>query len=284
MTPSAAYRGGPEDFPSNEIQDAVVANAQAATARAMYRRAESAMHASVRAAIRAFEQSAELKEALAAEQRAYDALQDTRREALKDVLDNPKDQAMQDLRDALSERIADRRQGGDTIIRVNAVSPATTGPVSQPVSRPVSVELLGPRLLPREDADVLAIAMVKLRVGSDARAMEREALADNEKVKKAREELLVASAKVSGLRDGFDKSLRENLDFKAAREELEEARIARVTTAAYLQGADIAAGEALRFAYYLHRYDYYRYNHNYGYGYGAYRYGYPYYGASYVPR
>jgi hypothetical protein len=89
---------------------------------------------------------------------------------------------------------------------------------------------------------------------------------------------------VAALRDGFEKSLRENQNFKAARDELEEARIARVTAETYLKGASLAAREALDFSYYLHRYDYYRYNrdHGYGYGYGSYRFGYPYYGASFT--
>ena len=269
----APLQQGPQDFPAAELQDAVVANTRAATARAVYRRTEAAMHAAVRSAVRDFEQSAELKEALAAEQRAYDALQDARRLGLREVLDNPKYQAMQDLRDTLSQRIADRREG-------------VVVPVAGP--RLVSTEAVGPRLLPRGDADgdVVAIAPVKLRVGSDARAMERDALADNEKVRQAKADLVSASAKVSSLREGFDKSLRDNPEFKQARADLEDARIARVTAEAYLFGADLVAGEALDFAYYLHRYDYYRYNHyyDYGYGYGTYRYGYPYYGVNYMRR
>src|SRR5215207_4607925 len=63
---------GPEDFPAAEVHDAVVANTRAATARAMYRRAESALRAGVRGAVREFEQSRELKEAMAAEDRAYE--------------------------------------------------------------------------------------------------------------------------------------------------------------------------------------------------------------------
>ena len=269
----APVEQGPIDFPSAEVHDAVVANARAATARAMYRRAESAMHASVRAAVREFEQSAELREAQSAEQRAYDALQDARRDALRFVVEDPKYQAMQDLRESLSQQIAERREG--TRQAPADVAPGTT--------RLVSTKPAAPLPRPRGD-DVVAMATVKLRVGSDASAMEREAMADNEKVRQAKADLAVASAKVGALREGFDRSLRNNEQFKAARDELEEARIARVTAAAYLQGADLAAGEALDFAYYLHRYDYYRYNHHYDYGYGSYRYGYPYYGVSYIGR
>jgi hypothetical protein len=270
----APMQQGPQDFPTDLIHDAVVANTRAATARAMYRRAESAMHAAARAAQRDFEQSKELKEALAEEQRAYDALQDARREALKDVIDDPNYQRMQYRRDLLTERIIQRREGaGETIMRVSA------GP------RLVSTEVAGPRALPADDETIISIATVKLRVGSDVSALEREALADNEKVRQARSELVAAGAKVSALRGGFDRSLRENADFKAARDELEEARIARVTAATYFKGASLAAREALDYSYYLHRYDYYRYNQrDYGYGYNPYRSGFPYYGASYIRR
>src|SRR5215218_1499798 len=95
----APVQQGPQDFPSNEIHDAVVANTRAATARAMFRRAESAMHAAARDAEREFQQSAELKQAVAAEQKAYDAFQDARRDALRDVVGNPRYQAMQDFRE-----------------------------------------------------------------------------------------------------------------------------------------------------------------------------------------
>jgi len=264
----APVQQGPEDFPSAEVHDAVVANTRAATARAVYRRVESEMHQAVRAAVREFEQSAELKEAVAAEQRAYDSLQDARRQALRDVLDNPKYQAMQDLRQTLTQRIADRRDGAAVTV-TGAPRPVSIIRVSDPPAR--------------ADDDVVAIATVKLRVGTDASAMERDALADNEKVRQAKADLAGASAKVTALREGFDRSLRENEDFRRTREDLEEARIARVTAETYFLGADRASTAALDFSYYLHRYDYYRYNHyDYGYGYYPYRFGYPsyYYGAN----
>jgi hypothetical protein len=236
---------GPDDFPSGEVREAVVANAQAATARAVYRRTESALHATVRAQIREFESSAELREALAAEQRAYEALQEARRVALRDVSDDPKYQAMQDLRQNLAQRIADCRDS------------VTVGTTTRLVSTGET-----PRCGPEE---MLAIATLKMRVGSEARDMERDVLADNEQVKKARADLAAAGARVATLRAGFDRTLRENDDLKAVRSALEDARIARVTAEAYFHGANRAAGKALHFAYYIHRYDYNRY-------------GYPYYG------
>ena len=100
---------GPADFPSAAVHDAVVANAQAAAARAMFRRAESSLAGAVRSARRAFETSAELREALAAEQKAHENYQAARREALRDVVTNEKYQAMQDLRQDLSQQSWVRR-------------------------------------------------------------------------------------------------------------------------------------------------------------------------------
>lgn len=252
-------RQGPEDFPSNEVHDAVVANARAATARAVYRRVESDLHATVRAAQRDFEQSAELREAVAAEQRAYDALVDARLVALRDVLDDPRYQAMRDLREGLSRQIADRRDGISTAAREARLVSADTRPLA------------------RHGDDVIAIASVKLRIGSDVAAMEREVLADDAEVRRAKDDLVKASARVATLRGAFDRTLRMNDELKQARDALDEAKIARVTAESYLQGASLAARTALDFSYYLHRYDYYRYqNNDYGYGYRSARYGYPY--------
>jgi hypothetical protein len=256
---------GPVDFPSAEIHDLVEANARAATARQMYRRVESALNAGVRAAVRDFEQSAQLKEALAAEQRAYDALQDARRDALRDVVADPKYQAMQDVRDTLTQKIADRREGVDAPPVPRRVF--TTEPATEPAGQWLRLR----DELAAED-NIAAMATVKLRVGTDARGMERDALAGNDKVKQARSDLATASAKVTALRDQFDRQLRDNPDLKRVRDDLEDARIARVTAETYLRGADLAAGFALDFAYYLHRWDYNRYSPYYDYGYG-----YPYY-------
>ena len=250
---------GPDDFPSAELHDAVVANTRAATARAVYRKTESALAAAVRQQVRDFEASAELREALAAEQRAYDALQDARRTALRDVSGDPKYQAMLDLRQSLAQRIADCRDG------VNAIETTRLVSAEEP-----------PRCRPEE---LLAMATLRMRVGSETRDMERDVLADNEPVRKAREDMAAAGAKVAALRADFDKKLRDNEDLRAVREELEDAKIARVTAEAYLKGAREAAREALDYAYHLRRYDYYRYRPAY---YSSYYSAYPYgYGASY---
>lgn len=256
-----ARADGPADFPARQVQDAVVANARAAEARAMFRRAESALAASVRQARRSFESSAELREAVAAEQRAHDAYAAARRDALQGVVADGRYRAMQDLRENLTKQIVDRRESTpdayDQAMRLRLVS-------------------AGPRLDPDAVAQdrVVAMAELKMRVGSDARSMEREALVNNERVRQAQKELAAAAAKVAALRDEFDRKVREDAGLKKSREAMEDARVARVVAETYRRDSGRAADAALDFAYSLHRYDYYRYNRDYGYPYASF-YGYP---------
>jgi hypothetical protein len=256
----AGYGAGAADFPSAEVHDAVVANARAATARAMFRRAETALSAAVRGAVRSFESSAEYRQAVADEQRAYDAYLAARRDALRDVTSDAKYKAMQDLRQNLSGQIAERRQASE-----------------EGIDRLVSVRLVSANAAARTPApdSLVAMAELKMRIGSDARAMERDALEGNDKVRQARADLAAAGTRLAQLRARLDETARTNPDIARARTDLEDARVARVTAETYLKGANLAAGEALDFAWWTHRYDYNRYLYN-GYspyyGYGTYSY------------
>jgi hypothetical protein len=263
---------GPEDFPSVEVHDAVLANTRAATARAVYRRTESAMHAAVRSAEREFVNSKELREAMEAEERAYEAYEAARREALRDVANNAQYRAMLDLRRGLSDRIAGRHDLYREAARAYTSRPSVrlTSSASAPVALP-----------PVAGDELLAMATLKMKVGTDARDMEREALQANENVRKARQELAAARAKVSEMRKGFDEKLRGDEELTKAREALEDARIARLAAETYLKGANLAAGEALDYAWRLRRYDYYRYSSRYD-SYYPYRYALPHYGHQFV--
>jgi len=268
--------GGGLDFPSAEVHEAVVANAEAAAARAVFRRAESGLAAAVRVAQKSAESSADLREAMAAEQRAYENYQAVRQNALRDVVADDKYKAMQDLRENLSRQIADRRESADEAYERSADRAAR-----------VRLASAGPVAGPGEPQGVMAMASLKLRVGSDARAMERDALANNEQVRKAQQDYVAASAKVTALRAEADKKIREDAAVTTARASLEDARINRVVAETYFRGADLAAGTALDFAYNAHRWDYARYSHyydGYSYPYASFglRYGYGY--ASRAPR
>ena len=274
---AGAY-AGPLDFPAAEVHDAVVANARAANARAEFRRAESALSAAVRQAVRSFESSAEFREAVAAEQRAYDAYLDARRDALRDVVSDEKYKAMQDLRQNLAAQLADRRQAPpvtDNALARARLRLAALGTGTDAASQAA------------RDESVLALAELKMRVGSDAREMERDALERSDRVRQARQDLAAAADRLAAVRARLGEIARSDDGITRAKTDLEDARIARLTAEAYFHGADIAAGEALDFAYRLHRYDYV--NHPY-YSYYPYSYGYtyPYYGygfhtATYYP-
>jgi hypothetical protein len=231
------------NFPSHEVHDAVVANARAATARAIFRRAENALSASVRNAVRTFEGSVELKEALKAEKEAYEEYSTARRRALQSVLEDPKHRAIMSLRDELTDQINYKRANRSYDDRTDK-------------------QIMD---------DILAMATLKMNYAADAREMEKLALETDASHKDAQAKFRQASARVSEMRHDFDDALRNDKDLVAARRNLEDARIARLTASAYLKGAAIAAEEALDFAYYLNRYS--RYN---GAGYQDYRDYYPY--------
>ena len=231
------------NFPHIEVHDAVVANARAATARALFRRAENALNSAVRKAVRTFEGSGELREARKSEKDAYEAYTTARRRALQSVLEDPKYRAIMSLREELSEQIQYKR---------------ANRPVDDRTDRQVM-------------DDILAMATLKMNYAADARAMEQTALESNAEAKDAQAKLRQAATRVAELKRDFNDALRNDRDLLAARQNLEDARVARLTASAYLKGAAIAADEALDFAYYLNRYS--RYN---GAGYQDYRDYYPY--------
>ena len=156
---------------------------------------------------------------------------------------------MQELRENLGRQIVDRRE------TVNDAYDRTYDRAAR-----LKLILSSPAAEAAEREGLVAIAELKMRVGSDARALEREALVNNERVRKAQEDLAAASAKVTALRTDFDRNVREDAGIAKARQALEDARVARLVSETYFRGADLAAGEALDFAYFTHRYDYYRYN------------------------
>jgi hypothetical protein len=213
-------------FPAYAVQDAVVANARAATARAMFRRAESALDGAVRQAKRTFESTPEYKEATEAERAAWRAYSDARKKAVESLKGDPEYTSLLKLRDDLSSQIAAKRQ------------------VSKTAHEPgVYVQ------------DILAMASLKMRYALAAGALEAEAVASHGDVATTREKFRDANARLARLRVQFDESVRNDPDLLAARQSLSEARIAKLTAMAYFKGALAAADAALDFAYYLHRYD-----------------------------
>ena len=225
------------DYPAGDVRYFVMANRRAARARAEFRLAENHLNQAVRDEQAAFDNSRDMRDAVAQEKKAYDEYTAARANALKGVVADPKYQAAVQLRDDLTEQIRQRRSN---------------------------------RTLTHEA--MLALASQKLSYASDARAMETVALDNDANLKEARQRMVEASRRVSDLRARFDSSVRDNPRILAARRNLEVARVEHLTAEADLRGAIIAGGAALDYAYNLHRYDFARpYPGAYDYGYNYYR-------------
>jgi hypothetical protein len=209
------------DFPGDQVHDWVVASARYAYSRAMFHRAEKELDDSVRMEQFTFEQSKEYKDAVDAEKRAYDAYIAERQHALQSVLKDPKYLAALELRDKTGDKISQlRAKHGD---------------------------------IPR---DMLAeLASLKLQFASDAHAMESEALDRDSSLKDLRQRMVEANARVSSLRTSFDLSVRTSPRILQARRNLEDARVALITSEAYLNAATIATAVASDYSYYRHRWD-----------------------------
>lgn len=217
--------GGQSDFPGDAVHDWVVASARTAHARATLHRAEDDLDHTVRDAQLTFEQSREYTEALAAEKQAYQAYTAERQRALKSVIDDPKYVAALELRDKMGDQIAHLRAESK---RAGVAAPR---------------ELL------------LAMASQKMLFATDAHNLEAAALDKDDALKDARQKLVQASARVAALRANFDASVRSNPQILMARRNLEDARVALITSEAYFNAATLAAGVATDSFYYRHRWD-----------------------------
>lgn len=221
------------DFPDDEVHDWVMASARAAHSRAMFHRAEKELNDSVRDVQVSFEATDDYRHALAEEKRAYDAYNAERQKALQSVLGDPKYKAAIDLRDETADRI----------LRLRAA-------------------LGRERDVPREQ--LLALASQKLQYASDAHAMEVAALEKDPALQDARQKMVQASARVADLRANFDAFVRNSPQILTARRNLEDARVALITSEAYLNAAAAAGFLATDYAYYRHRADYLRSYNSYG--------------------
>lgn len=210
------------DFPDDQVHDWVVANARYANSRAVFHRAEKELDETVRTAQKTFEQSKDYQDAIATERQAYDAYNAQRQKALQSVMTDPKYLAALELRD----------QTGEQLARLRASHKGE---------------------LPREV--LLSFASLKLQYASDAHAMETAALEKDDGLKDTRRKMVEAASKVSSLRASFDLSVRSNPQILMARRNLEDARVAVITSEAYLNAATIAGAVATDYSYYRHRWD-----------------------------
>jgi hypothetical protein len=205
-------------FPSSEMNSYVLASARAATARALFRQAESELGQAYRAAQRQFDGSADYRQALRDERDAYAALGTARTKAFAALESDQKYQRLLGLRQDLAERLQEGR----------------------------ARRTLGPD-------EVVAMATLKMSYATEMRGIEAGALANEPAVRDAQERLVTAGQRVSGLRQVFDQSLRDSPDILMARRNVEDARVARLTSEAYLRSATVNGSYAVDYAYYLYR-------------------------------
>jgi hypothetical protein len=100
------------------------------------------------------------------------------------------------------------------------------------------------------------LANVKLDYAQVVTDMEVAALRNDSKVADARNKLMAAGARVQAQRDGFDASMRSSKELAKLRDQIEDARVASITSEAYRDGAVEAANTALDYAYWKNRYNY----------------------------
>lgn len=222
-------------YPAAELQIIPPAAAQAANARAQFRRADAALATQVRDLKTDFLTSPEMTRALASLQDAQDAYETVCRIALRGVRNDPRYQAYRELEQDIARHLAERRNDRHA----------------------------------REE-EIASLAQLKMNYATRASDMEIEALEAQPQVLEARQKLVETGRELSAMQADFEKSVRNNPDLLAARNVLEDTRIARVTSATYLNSALKVAETALDYAYdqsYNDRYIPHVYGYSYPYSY-----------------
>jgi hypothetical protein len=241
----ARYSGGNSDngndFPSDQLNVIPGALANASAARAEFRRNYADLNRVVRWENEDFQNSPDMKAAVADQDAAYAAYQSERDRVLDNLSNDPVYQTALSLREEM----------GDKLTALHSY--------------------------PKKDNNhIVAVANVKLSHASVARDLEAAALASDPDARDARARLMAASDRVSELRANFERNLRRSDSVQAARIAYEASRTARLAAEGYLMGAVQVANEALDYSYFIHRYDQFKYlsygNSGYYYPYNNYPY------------
>jgi len=236
------YRGYVTDFPSQEVDVVPVARAQSARFRAEHDLAMRQLHRWIDTQWDDFTHSREYLDTVNAERKAQDDYARERDRVVKRLQGDSNYKTLLDLINDLNGQIENERPHGTN----------------------QSVEQLD---------GVVAVATVKMGYASTLSAMEAAALAADNAVQDARNRLVDASNRARDMRGRFSRSVRHDPDFVAGRSRIDGLMVERIVADNFLEGAVNARNIALRYSYYLHRWDQYR-NSVYGlYGYGSYGYG-----------
>lgn len=212
------------DFPTALVAAVPEARARSAAASANHDRATSELGQAIRRVQGELENSPEMRAALLEEREAYAALEQARANALAPITGQEEVLAAESIRKSITQEIQDHH-----------ASPT------------------------RDEAQVVALATLKMEIASRIREKESLALATDPAVVQARARHIVAAMKVNELRARNSDLVRNNPEVAAARRNLDDARIAKLASAAYVSAAIDARNIALNYNYYLHRWDYYRY-------------------------
>src|SRR5436190_1972938 len=220
------------DYPSGEVQAIPPAKARFAVARAEFDNAQTTLHRVVDTLKEDFEYSADVVAAAQNEKLAYDRYSNARGHVLQQLNLTADYGTLRNLVKDLNDRLH--------ALRANPTA---------------------------NKAEIVATAQLKLAYATRMSEMESDALKADSGAQTARTQLVEASTKLTELRAKFQRSIKRDQTFVAARNQMDDARINRVGAAAYLEGAYESRNIALDYALYLHRHDPYTYRYNPSYGY-----------------
>ena len=232
------------DYPAEEVRAVPPARANAVRARLEHERAQTDLYRWIDRSWDDFRSSREYLDNAANERKAQENYNRERDRVLRKLNDDSNYRTLKDLIADISTQMEHARP--------HSVSAAMNGDAME---------------------NMLAMATVKLGYLSQLSAMESAAMNADRAVQDSRTALLDAGNRSRDLRRTFDRRLRRDENFLAARTRIDDLRINRVVAATFLESAINARCIALDYAYYVHRWDQYKYS-NYGmygdYGYGSY--------------
>lgn len=234
---SAPVYPAKNDFPSVEVQAVPPAHARVVELRWTMDMARRALMDTVDKLRDDFQASSEMQSAIRSRQLAHERFVAARTSALSEVRKDLRYKTLRSMASDLKNRIEELSQ-------TDAVANA---------------------------GEIRAFADLRLEYSTKASGMEVDALMADSAYQEARTRLVEASQRVSQLQDNFNRSIKRNVEFVAARNLMSNLNIAYLSSDAYLQSAIEARNIALTYAYKLHYYDQYRYTTAYPYD-DSYRY------------
>lgn len=207
--------GSSDDLPATDIRLVPGAKAAAVQARWTHLQLSTDLNIATRMRVIQLESTPEYRQAVSEESAAYEAMQSARGNALSGLRNNDAYLAAESLRDNLTLQIRDLHDA------------------------------------PKPDYDrIAAVAKVKLSYIADNRKLETDALARDSAYQDARRKYVAAAQRVIELRQANALTIATDDDLLTLRRQVAEARIAKLTSAAYLDSAVRARNIAVRYAVY----------------------------------